>query len=85
MGILTIQIHVPDDKEAAFNGRDLLVIPVTAQERDELGQYLTSTLDFLKFLRRSLSTLQQILESDGDKEGRIAKTYNQLPAPSASA
>lgn len=82
---MTIQVHVPEEMEAVFEGRDLMIVPMTEDERNELGTSLGAVLKYLTLLRQNLSTLGEILESAGDKEGRIAKTILQLRDPSTKA
>ena len=74
--VLTLALS-PEEK-LIWQGRKALVIPLSETECGELGANIIAQHEALQFIQKCLSTLQQVLESTGDKEGQIEKTLKMM-------
>lgn len=75
---LILRVALSETEAAMYKGRDAMVVPLSEQETAVLHGNVIGVHDFLTFNLKCLSTLQQVLESTGDKEEAIAKTLHQL-------
>lgn len=82
---LILNLSLSDDEVAVFQDRNAMVVALSDNETAMLRNNVIGVQDFLAQNLKCLSTLQQILESTGDKEAQIAKTLNMLMEPARSA
>ena len=75
---LILRVAMAEAEVAMYEGRNAMVVPLSDAEVAVLRGNVIGVHDFLAFNLKCLSTLQQVLESTGDKEGAIAKTLHQL-------
>jgi hypothetical protein len=88
MRTVWIKVELPDEQAAILESPTglAMVIPMLAGEVVPFGVKVNRIAEAIEFFKRSLSTLRQLLESGGDKEGRIGKTLEQMmPAVSDAA
>ncbi|MBZ0129482.1 MAG: hypothetical protein K8F59_10225 [Rhodobacteraceae bacterium] len=85
MQTLVLKVRVPDERFAEFQDCILIAVPVSEQEAHELDSGVVALFEHTSLFRRTIATLKQILESDGDKEGRFRKTLEMLLEPSSGA
>lgn len=83
--VLILRASMTEVEAAMFNGRDAMVVPLSDAETSSLRGSVIGVVDFLTFNLKCLSTLQQVLESTGDKEAAIAKTLHMLIEPARAA
>lgn len=84
MAKLYLEVDVSDELAARYGDCEMMVVPLFAGEKIEFANGIVTTLEYLKLVQRNLSTLQQVLESTGDKDGQIAKTIHMLFEPTKS-
>ena len=84
---ILLAFEVTDEQAAILNspGGVALVIPMIGSEVVPFGVKLNALADAFAFFKRALSTLQQALESGGDRDGRIGKTLAQMHPPVSDA
>lgn len=85
---IMVVFPLEDGKALIFDGRDLMIVPLSEAERLELGQGLNGVSEFLTFSVKCLATLKQVIETKQDPAAQvaeIAKTLDQLLSPSRTA
>lgn len=85
---IMIIFELEEGKAALFDGRDIMAVPLSGNERQELRQNLNGLARFLTFNAKCLSTLRQILEAQQDAAAQaeqIGKTLAQLMEPGRNA
>ncbi len=83
--VLILRAATSDSEAAMFKGRDAMVVPLSEAETSILRGSIIGVSDFLALNLKCLSTLQQVLESTGDKEAAIAKTLQMLLEPARAS
>ncbi len=81
MGQLTIYVAVDDDKMAIFNGRDLMVTPLSVAEQESLARGLASIANTLGVVRKSQATLGEATEDWAVLAPEVRNTIGMLPEP----
>lgn len=61
-----------------------MIIPIQENKINNLGLSLLGGVEAVELIRRSLVTLQQVLESDGDREEHIRRALEKM-LPTATA
>ena len=82
---MMLLMTLSEAEKALWAGRHAMIVPLTDAETAQLGRATIAVHEFLQFNLKCLSTLQQVLESTGDKEERIAKTLHMLLEPARVA
>jgi hypothetical protein len=82
---LILKVSMSDEEAALYEGRDAMVVLLSEAEVAALRGNVIGVHEFLIFNLKCLSTLQQVLESTGDREGQIAKTLQNLLEPARVA
>lgn len=77
-----LKLTMSDEEAAMFEGRWSMVVPLTEAELHELRDLIHESAKFGAVVRKTVSTLSQVLERDGDAEGHIRKTLAMLLEPS---
>jgi hypothetical protein len=85
---IMVVFPLDDGKALIFDGRDLMIVPLSEAERLELGQVMNGVSEFLTFSVKCLATLKQVIETKQDPAAQvaeIAKTRDQRLSPSRTA
>ncbi|MBK0328142.1 hypothetical protein I5535_12675 [Rhodobacteraceae bacterium F11138] len=82
---IVIRIPVSDDIAPLFEGKAIMVMPLSDEEADQLPAALSQVSKTFEINCKSLATLDQVLETRGSDEPDIAKTLNMLKAPNRNA
>ena len=82
---ITIKIAISDEMVALFEGRDMMVTPLSPVEAGQLAAALDAVHATAQANRKCLSTLQQVIETRGSDEPDIAKTLDMMIEPNQRA
>lgn len=73
------------EEQVLWQGRSAMVVALNDDEAAVLRSNINGVDDYLRFAARCHATLQQVLESTGDKEGQIHKTLAMMQEPTRVA
>lgn len=82
---MVLILTLTPEEEALFQGRLAMVTPLNEGEKEVLRNNIGGLISYIEFNRRCIATLQQALETSGDKEGQIAKTLRMMVEPGRAA
>lgn len=82
---IIIRIPVSDAMAPLFEGKSIMVMPLSDDEADQLPAALSQVSKTLEINCKSLATSDQVLETRGSDEPDIAKTLNMLKGPNKEA
>lgn len=82
---MILVLNLSPEEEALFQGRPAMVVALNDQEKEVLLNNIGGIMSYLRFNQTCLGTLQQVLESTGDREGQIEKTLTMMREPARAA
>lgn len=85
MDEIIIKIEINDEQAPFFEGRKMIVFPVSDHEAGQFGVALKALADVVELNRKCLATLMQVLETRGSNEPDIARTLEMMIEPNRLA
>lgn len=82
---ITITLEITDEQVTLFDDCKFLVVPLHDAEMVELAKALAGIHDALRFNRKALVTLNDLLESKDATPKQIAETLAKLAEPNIGA
>ncbi len=82
---IVIRIPVSDEMAPLFEGKNVMVLPLSDAEAEQLPAALGQVSKTLDLNCKGLATLGQILETRASKEPDIARTMDMLKGPNKEA
>lgn len=82
---MVLILSLTPEEEALFQGRPAMVVALNDSEKEVLRNNIGGLISYLRFNQTCLATLQQVLESTGDKERQIEKTLAMMREPANAA
>lgn len=80
-----IKLQLSEEEAALFEGRTAMIVPLSDKEVVQLREDINGVDRFLQFTQKCLRTLEQVLESPGERRGQIERTLEQMAGPAGSA
>ncbi|MDP2739896.1 MAG: hypothetical protein Q8O82_14645 [Pseudorhodobacter sp.] len=85
MSPFQINAMLSDADAARFEGHNLMLVPLAGTEISELRETIIGIKDLLDFNRKALATLQEVLETAGDRNAQVSRTLQMMLEPAQSA
>lgn len=74
---LTITIDIPDEKAALFEGRDLMITPVSDREAGQIGAVMLQNADVLDHILAASETPQDALSQHRERFVQAVNCLNR--------
>jgi len=82
---MVLILTLSPEEQALWDGRSAMVVALYDAETEVLWGNVNGIDNYLRFTARCLITLQQVLESTGDKEEQIRRTLAMMLDPTRVA
>ena len=78
---VVIRLSLTEAEAAMFEGRNAMFVPLSDTEAERLWNTVNGVDHFLKSAAKGLAVLKDLLETTGDKDGRIGHALVGLLGP----